>query len=114
MRLRAWRWPGSSSWGGATVDNFWGWFEDDPDSGIYDEWGTGSAGDYSPGYGNRWIARNTDSDDLGDLIGDKLVDAAETAGDVVGGFSRGALGIEPLTVAIIAGALFLGFQKVTK
>ena len=54
------------------MDDFLGWFgwEDDPESGLIDEWGTGTAWDLSPGLGNRWIARNTDSDEAVTVDGD--------------------------------------------
>jgi hypothetical protein len=102
------------------VDDFLGWFgwEDDPESGLIDEWGTGSTWDLSPGLGNRWIARNTDSDDILDLavdqIGGAATKVATEAGEVVGGGVRGVFGITPLTLAVLAGAGYLIFRKATK
>lgn len=108
------------------MDDFFGWFEtpplerweqwfpDDPTTGPIDEWGTGSPGDLSPGAGNRWIERNTDSDDLLDLATDQVADLTGTAGAIVGSGVRGAFGVTPLTLAVIAGAGYLIFTKARK
>ena len=102
------------------MDDFLGWFgwEDDPESGLIDEWGTGSTWDLSPGVGNRLIARETDSDDILDLAVDQIGGAAEKvateAGETVGAGVRGAFGITPLTLAILAGAAYLIYQKQMK
>jgi hypothetical protein len=102
------------------VDDFLGWFgwEDDPESGLIVAWGTGSTWDLSPGVGNRIIARETDSDDILDLAVDQIGAGAEKvateAGETGAAVVRGAFGITPLTLAILAGGAYLIFQKQTK
>jgi hypothetical protein len=99
------------------MDDFWGFFEDDPDSGIIDEWGKGTSGDLSPGFGNRWIARNTGSDDVVDLVTDTAADAARQTGSVIGstlGNAVGGLfGLPPVVIAAggVAGFLYLKKKK---
>ena len=102
------------------MDDFLGWFgwQDDPERGLYDEWGTGSAWDLSPGVGNRLIERETDSDDILDLALDQIGGAAEKAateaGETGAAVVRGAFGITPLALAILAGITYLIFQKQMK
>lgn len=87
--------------------------EDDPETGPLDEWGKGTPGDLSPGLGNRWIARNTDSEDVLDLVVDTGKKLAKDGGEVVGEGVRGAFGAPPLVVVIALAAAFLAFRKAT-
>tara|TARA_R110000824_G_C15220690_1_gene677560 strand:- start:3431 stop:3727 length:297 start_codon:yes stop_codon:yes gene_type:complete len=98
------------------MDEFLGWFgiEDDPDSGIYDQWGTGGPGDYSPGMGNRWIERNTSSDDVVDLAGDSVNEIGQYTGRLFNTTITSALGVTPLTVIILAGAGYLIYKKAVR
>jgi hypothetical protein len=94
-------------WGTGSEGDYSRYFEDDPNSGLLDEWGTGSEGDYSPGLGNRWIDRNTDSKDLLDLVANAGNDAVEYAGGLVRRGVTGATGLSPaLILGVVATAAY--------
>ena len=95
--------------------NFFG-IEDDPDSGIYDLWGTGKEGDYSPGIGNRWIDREYGGwggawDSALGWTEEVVTDVGTAAGRTTNKTFQSLTGITPVTLALLAGAGFLIYKK---